>query len=288
MSGERYILTCVNGYWPSDVVIDYGAWFAQKTNKKLKLLHVLDQQYTDESLNLSGAIGLDESDQLLIQIVKIEHEQNKLIAKKGELILNMAKEKAITKGIENPTICLRRGKLVDNCVDIQDNFSMAIIGRYGKKHQEKIHKGEIGHTVQSLVRTLKKPILIVSEEFKKPESILLAFDGSESSYRALEFILSYRKLKEVDIHLVHIGNSDKRVELFLSKATQKLLQKNMKFTINQLEGTIDETLVNYMSENSLDILAMGSTEHGWLYDLLIGSVTSKMLLKTQKPLLLVP
>lgn len=57
MSG-KYVLGCINGFKPSESVIDYSSWLSKALNKELKLFHALDHQFHDGEADLSGSIGL--------------------------------------------------------------------------------------------------------------------------------------------------------------------------------------------------------------------------------------
>lgn len=91
-------------------------------------------------------------------------------------------------GVSQIDQCLRKGKLLENVLELKDKISIAVIGKFGEKHQNAHDKSVVGHKVESLVKAFEKPIMIVSEDYVDPHSICLAFDGSEGSKKALKFI----------------------------------------------------------------------------------------------------
>ena len=44
---KQYVLSCINGFPPSQAVIDYGKWLAKLTNKNLKLFAVVSSILND-------------------------------------------------------------------------------------------------------------------------------------------------------------------------------------------------------------------------------------------------
>lgn len=284
---NQYILSCINGLPPSDAVIEYSCWLTKSLHKKLKLFHVLDQQYQERESDLSGNIGLGTREEMLEEIVEIEHQQNKLLQKKARLILDSAKEKAKSLGVPEAELCLRRGKLIENVMEFKDKVDVAVIGKYGKNHQDQKDTNAVGHKVEALVRTLRRPIFIVTEDFSTPKSICLAYDASEGANKTLDFICRQKGPKEMTVHLVFVGEANSEGHDALLKAQEKLKKNSIESEIKTLTGHVDEALLEYMEGHNIDILAMGAFGHHWLRDFVMGSVTSKVIKRIKRPLLLV-
>jgi len=222
--GNKYILSCINGYPPSQAVIDYGCWLAKKMNKGLKLFHAIDNQYHENVSDLSGSIGLGAKEELLEEIVSIEHEQNKLLQKKSKLILETGRDHAERSGVQKVKLCARKGRVLDNILDFKDDISVAIIGKYGKKHQGmSLTETPVGHKVEGLVKKLNLPVLIISEDFKEPKSILLSYDGSNGAKKVLNFLCDELKGAKLNIQLVFFGEENDENQKRLSGAKEKLL-----------------------------------------------------------------
>lgn len=284
---SKYILGCINGFTPSESVIDYACWLTKTLNKELKLFHTLDQQYHENPADLSGSIGLGAREDMLKEIVEIEHQQNKLLQQKAKLILDSGKEQAEKNGVQDVDLCLRRGKLLENIMDLKDKVSVAVIGKYGKRHQGAEGDNPVGHKVEGLVRSLKKPILIVSEPFVEPKSICLAFDDSEGANKALDFICEYKGPTAIEVHIVFVGEEFGEIKEALKEAQNMLKSRSIDSKISIIPGEPDEALNQYMNDNDVSLLAMGAFGHNWLHDFVMGSVTSKIIKNLKKPLLLV-
>lgn len=285
---NKYVLSCINGYPPSQAVIDYGCWLSKKMNKGLKLFHAIDNQYHENVSDLSGSIGLGAKEELLEEIVSIEHEQNKLLQKKSKLILETGKGHAERSGIKDIKLCSRKGRVLDNILDFKDDISVAIIGKYGKKHQGmSLTETPVGHKVEAIVKKLNLPVLIISEEFKEPKSILLSYDGSNGADKVLNFLCNELNGSNLNVELVFFGEDTTDNQKLLSSAKEKLLSSSYSVETKIIAGEAEAELPKHLLQVSNDVLAMGAFGHGLLHDLFVGSLTTKMIQISNKPILLV-
>lgn len=284
---NKYVLCCINGFKPSEAVIDYGSWLSKKANTTLKLFHGLDTLYHENDSDLSGSIGLGAREDLLEEFVKIEHEQNKLLQKRGKLILEAGKERAQKNGVATIDQCLRKGKVIENVLDLKDKISIAVIGKYGEKHQDRQDQTVVGHKVESIVRAVEKPILIVSEDYQEPKSLCLAFDGSDGAKKALDFIAKNFCFRALEVHVVYVGAENDKIKSDLEEARSVLEEVTISTKTAFLQGEVGEGLNDYISKNDISLLAMGAFSHSWLRDMVMGSLTSKVISIVRKPVLLV-
>lgn len=284
---KQYVLSCINGFPPSQAVIDYGKWLAKLMNKNLKLFHAIDQQFHENQGDLSGSIGLGAREDMLAEIVEIEHEQNRLIQKRAQLILDSGKLHAEENFEHEVKTCLRRGRVLDNILDFKDELSIAVIGKYGKRHQGmSASETPVGHKVEKLVKKLNLPIMIVTEDFVAPKSILLAYDGSEGANKVADFLAQNLSTISTDIEIVFFGKENELNRQMLAGVKEKFSDKN-KVTLTIIEAAADVELPKYFASSDNDILAMGAFGHGMIHDLLLGSLTSQMIQDSKKPILLI-
>lgn len=155
-----------------------------------------------------------------------------------------------------------------------------------EKSNQDLNDGDvIGHKVEGLVRKLEKPILIVTEDFKEPESLCLAYDGSEGAVKALEFLIDSEVAGNLKVHVVYVGEETDKTNAMLKSAEEKLEKASLSVETRILNGEIEDTLKEYLNLNEISILAMGAFGHNWFHDLLMGSLTSKMIRIIKRPLL---
>lgn len=288
MTNEKTgVLAFINGVPPSNHVLDYSTWAAKKMRKTLKVIHNLDQQYMTSESDLSGTLTIGTKESLMEEIVELEHQENKLLQRKANLILENTSIVAKKNGVLNVETLLKKGRLVDTALELESETAVAVIGKYGQRHLNKSTENTVGHRVESLVRALKKPVLVVDKEFTEPKEILFAYDGSEPSRNALNLLETEGLFRNCRIHIVYVGEESDTSAVFLEEALKTLEHKKFSCTVTRMDGEPVQKLIEFSEEKNMDMIIMGAFSHSWLRDLIIGSFTSEMLHKATKPLLLV-
>lgn len=289
MSEMKSIIACVNGVEPSEAVCDWSGWLAQNNHLPVTVLHTLDHQTSevvDQAADLSGSIGTDAIDELLNELVEIEHEQNRLLLRRGNIILEKSKRRVANSTTQNIEKLLLHGRLQKNLLDRQEQIEYLVIGRFGQAHQNSIKEG-VGHKVEGVVRSLEKPILVVSKPFREPKKMMLAYDMSASSNKALQFLIKNSFLTTLAVDLVFVGDFKASQESEFKDAQTKLSSLGYQVNGIHLNGEVNSTLLKYSADNHIDLIVMGAFGHFWLRDLLMGSHTSQMLTSSQIPLFLI-
>jgi len=275
------IFACIDGSSVSEAVCDYSSWIARVANRPLKLIHAIKNNHNAVVSDYSGAIGLGSQQDLLNELTEVEQSRASLLIKKGQLMLNAAKALVMNNGVEKVETYQHHGNLAESLVELQEDIRITVIGIRGKEHD--LHKQGIGHQLESVIRSLHKPILVVNKEFSEPKKAMLAYDGSPSCIKALNMVASSKLFKNIPCHLVHVGNKGGSI---LDEAAKTLTDVGIQVTSVQLEGEVEEALVNYQLQNDIEITLMGAYSHNKFRDLLLGSLTAKMLATTHTPLLL--
>jgi len=234
-------------------------------------------------MSLSGSLGVNSRDQQLEEITTNEHTRSKLRLKEGKSILQTAKERVVEDGIESPIICLQHGSLVESLVELKQELRILVIGARGKVHENQ--QGKIGAKLQSIIRSVYGHILVAYQPFKAPERVMIAYDGSKNCDHAIDMIAQSPLYKGLICHLVCVGK--KNISARLEVAANKLKSAGWNdIVIADLEGTPEDELCGYQINQNIDMTIMGAFSHTRIRDLILGSFTTKMLLNTNTPLLL--
>lgn len=284
-SDTELVLACIDGSVLCDAVCDYAAWIADGIDAPLKLLHTIDHHHeTAMSSDLSGNIGLDSRDHLLEELTSMEHEQIKLRLQEGKIILKKATERVIRSGAAEPVSCLQHGSLIDTLIELEDSIRVLVVGARGKIHEN--HSDEIGAKLESMIRSLHRPILVAYDTFKIPQRIMIAYDGGEAAEKALDIVRNSVLFKGLVCHLVCV-NKNETASSLLESASNKLSKiGNNEIICASLQGKTEQELCEYQLKHHIDMTIMGAFSHTRLHDFLLGSFTAKMLLNTHSPLLL--
>jgi nucleotide-binding universal stress UspA family protein len=280
------VLACIDGSALTESVCDYAAWIAQRVDAPLKLLHTIDHHpETAPTSDLSGNIGLDSRDHLLEEIISLEQQRSKLRLQQGKLLLQTARERVMRAGIAEPLTNQRHGSLVESLIELEDSMRVLVIGLRGKVHENQPDK--IGAKLESIIRSQHKPILVVNQAFKAPRRIMLAYDGSKAAEKAVDMVATSPLYKGMVCHLVYVSKDENGKGQLLDLVANKLRQAgDIEVIAKKLTGKPDQVLFEYQETHDLDMTVMGAFSHTRLHDLLLGSFTTRMLLNSKKPLLL--
>ena len=278
---KDYVLCCIDGSSVTPAVCDYAGWIAKTIEAPLRVLHTIEQQQTPAVSDFSGALGLGTSEDLLNELAEVEKSHSRLQIKKGELMLNASKERLIANGIEQVDVRQRHGSLSESLIELEEQIKFLVIGIRGEEHDDS--DGGIGRQLETVIRAMHKPILVVNKEFTEPKTIMFACDGSDVCKKALTMIATNSLFSKLHCHVVHVGEDG---EALLEGAAAMLREAGNPVTVAQLSGQAEEALAQYQRDQQIDLTVMGAFSHNRFRGFLLGSFTAKMLGATRRPLLL--
>jgi len=277
-----HVMACIDGSPSSAAVCDYAAWASQRLAVPLTFLHVIDRDRYPKAGDLSGSIGLGSREHLLEELAALDEKRSKLAREQGQLLLDAAKERASGAGVDTLAALQRHGDLVETLCELESDIRLLVIGKCG----DGTKPGHlIGSQLESVIRTMHRPILVTPVSFKAPESLMLAFDGSATSCRGVDMLASSPLFRGLPIHLVMVGPDSSNREP-LDQATRILLEAGFQVQTAIMAGEVEPTLHAYQAQHQIDLLVMGAYGHSRIREFLVGSTTTNMLRTTTSPLLL--
>ncbi|MDZ7851088.1 MAG: universal stress protein [Halomonas sp.] len=278
------VMAAIDGSKYSEGVSGYAAWASVALSAPLTFLHVNDNHPQTAEADLSGNIGLGAREHLLEELSELEEKRAKVAQEQGRLMLKAAKERAVEDGVAEPATRQRNGTLVETLEELQDEIRLLVMGKRGEMaHQDGDH---LGTNLERVVRTLHRPILMVPEAYKKPEKVMLAFDGSKTTRKGVEMLAKSPLFDGIPVHVVIVGaeTGDNRSQLDWALKTLRDAGHEAEGAIRA--GEVEATLRGYQEEQAIDLLVMGAYGHSRIRHLLVGSTTTEMLRKATNPVLL--
>ena len=278
------VMAAIDGSQFSEGVCDYAAWASQALDAPLTFLHVVDNHPQTAEADLSGNIGLGSREHLLEELSQLDEQRAKVAQEQGRLMLKAAKERAMEKGVADPATRQRNGTLVETLEELEGEIRLLVVGKRGETaHQASEH---LGSNLERVVRTLHRPTLMVSEAFRTPGKVMIAYDGSKTTRKGVEMMAKSPLFNGIPCHVVIVGaeTGDNRSQLDWALATLREAGHEAEGAIRA--GEVEETLRRYQEENDIDLLVMGAYGHSRIRHLLVGSTTTTMLRKASKPVLL--
>ena len=278
------VMAAIDGSKFSEGVCDYAAWASQALGAPLTFLHVVDKHPQTAEADLSGNIGLGAREHLLEELSHLDEQRAKVAQEQGRLMLKAARERAVEDGVDDPAGRQRNGTLVETLEELADEIRLLVVGKRG----EAAHKASdhLGSNLERVVRTLHRPILMVPDSYRKPEKVMLAFDGSKTTRKGVEMLAQSPLFDGIPVHVVIVGaeTGDNRSQLDWALKTLRDAGHEAEGAIRA--GEVEATLRGYQEENGIDLLVMGAYGHSRIRHLLVGSTTTTMLRKASGPVLL--
>ncbi|MCB5162720.1 universal stress protein [Marinomonas algarum] len=279
-----HIIACIDGSSLTKYVTNASVWAANRMDSPLTLLHSLEKDPIRTDEDLSGAIGFGSREHLLDELVELDQRRAKLAVEYGKIILDNADELAKKAGATQTNTLQRHGDLVDNLIDLETDARLFVLGRLGTNHT--LSAQTVGTHIERAARTLHRPILITVDDFTPPSNFMIAYDGREAANNAIARIAQSPLLKGLPCHLVMAGDATPERRKKLEEAHKMLEKEGFDVTASIIPGKIYPVLTEYRKENNIDLMAMGAYAHSKVRQFFVGSNTSKMIVESDVPLLI--
>lgn len=133
--------------------------------------------------------------------------------------------------------------------------------------------------------------------------IVLAADGSENALRATKHAVALAKLGNGKIEIVYVADFKKaKYEVLHAKSNEALeyerrqkvrpveeilLAENVPYEVKILHGETGPTIVDYVNQCEADLVVLGSRGLNSLQEMVLGSVSHKVVKRVKAPVLVV-
>jgi len=280
------IIACIDGSAYADSVTHLSAWAHERTGLAISLLHVVAPHSEMEvKADITGQIGLGAKANLLEELTKLDEEHGKLELRKGQLMLEHAKEELAAKGITQPEVLHRRGSLVETIAELEVQAELIVMGKRGEHHHGA--PDHLGSNLERVARSIRKPLLVATSESKPLNKFLIAYDGSPSANKAVEYVAGNALLKGLECHLLKVGEATPEAQEMVKQAEDKLKAAGMNVHASFKQGKPVEAIVSeYIAANNIDLLVIGAYGHSKIRSLILGSTTTALIRESDVPVLL--
>ncbi|WP_294614843.1 universal stress protein [Roseovarius sp.] len=278
------IIALVDGSIYSASVCEHAAWFAERTDAPVELLHVLGRREGAENADLSGSIRLGARSALLEELAALDEQRAKLVAHRGRAILEDAHGIVERAGVSEITTRLRHGDIVETVAEIEADAAMIVIGKRGEAAD--FAKGHLGSNLERIVRASHKPVVVAARAFEPIEKVLVAYDGGVSAMKAVDQIARSPIFAGLSVHVVTVGSPTPEVKRGLENARALLEAAGIVAETGVVSGQPDAALGKLVEEADFDMLVMGAYGHSRIRSLIIGSTTTAMIRSCKVPVVL--
>jgi len=282
---KEAVFACVDGSKFSEAVCDYALEIAEQLQLPLVLLNTIEHPNASSMTDFSGNLSLGEREDLLEELSEEDAVKNRLTRTTGKELLSSLKAKILTKGYTNVITLQRHGTLYENLNDFKKKLRVVLFGVSGMGSlNEEI---EIGAQVEDIIRDIDAPIILVNKDYTPIQKIMIAFNGASGSVRALEEVsASPMFAKDIKRYIVTVDKNIQKAQELTLQAKDLIKDLSLNCQYLPKKGDPLESLLNSITNNNIDILAIGSYSHGKIKSALFGSFTTKLIKDVKIPLII--
>lgn len=274
------VIACIDASPCVNATAEAAVWYAQKTNRPLVLLQVLDYRPASYHLGeISGVIGFESNAMLLKELTELDEKQYELAQQYSDDLLQHISKLIREKYCIQATIIQRRGEFLEQSFDELQPEDIAVIGKIGENAAEK--NKPVGSNVEGLIRGTKSTVLAVGEKFVPPSSFLFAYEYSQVCQTMLKRVGQSELLKDMTCHIVYVGDQNG----ILAQPTDYLKYAGLDVQSAYIYGDIAQSLLDYQQQHQLGMMIMGAFSHSRIQQFFVGSTTLKIFQESEVPML---
>ena len=283
----KSILIAIDESKSSKSALDVGVALARICGAKVKGLYVENSLRLLEwqPIELMGAaIGVTSGIPHARPTLEQVEVEKQFIAEANNLKKSF--EEACKKFAVSHQFLTKRGTIHEIIEEMARTVDMVVVGRRGKTYPE--NSKEPGPVTEDLLRVTTRPVLVVPENAKVNNKILIAYDGSQNSQRALSTGAAFAKLLNFEVIVVSVAND--------IDASQKPLDEAKEFLAPYELNAIYVTgfgasmpwieIAKQIKIFDPGLIVIGAFGENKLMELIFGSTTKEVLKEATCPVLL--
>lgn len=269
------LLACLDNSPYADSICIQVAWAAKRLGTKVDLLHVQRPKTPIlPGMDYGGTLGLDPQITLMESMVRIEEERSKLDHKKGQLLLTHGEKKLQNAGLTTIQSHHRHGDFVDTILEMEASTDIIFIGKRGE--EAKPDSVFLGSNLERVARAVHKPLFVVSRHVRSISRFMIAYDGKDSSKKAVSFVANSPLLKGLDCHLVTV-QADKDFSSLQEVEAELRAAGFSVYSHVHPDGAVDTVIADVVDQYKIDLLLTGAYSHSRLRSFFLGSTTASLI-----------
>lgn len=166
-----------------------------------------------------------------------------------------------------------------------DRHDLIIVGRDTNFHG--VQSPDIGDTVERLLHDNPRPVLVVPAEHPPGQKVVVAYDGSMQSSRAMHMFVLLGLTRDREVHVVSVDENEGKALDLASRACGLFEAHEIAVQSHGIKTTAHPADVLLGELDGLDagMLVMGAfSHHGLVHRMFVGSATRRLLHRCPVPL----
>ena len=238
----------------------------------------------DEALEQSVVLGKRFNAKIIVAHVKESHgfggREGRYSADTGAL-LERAAERVKDAGLRVATASTQ-GRPDVELAELARDVDTVLVGRRGRSSSA----NAIGKTVSSLIRIAEKSVIVCASKPSPMERCAVAYDGRETSQRALELLARFASVTHSTVHVIHATIDAAIGTMVVGEAEAILSLQGVAFVTHLEHGTPGEAMARVIQLTKCDALFAGA--HVGQREVVTVSHAEEILLRTDIPVVIQP
>jgi nucleotide-binding universal stress UspA family protein len=165
----------------------------------------------------------------------------------------LARARVTAAGLEAEMV-LRQGDPDTELAALAKDADAVLVGRRGGTSRE----GELGATVSSLIKIAERCVIVCGATPSQMSACAIAFDGRETSRRALDLVMRFASIAQSTVHVIH-ASADRTTGLqVVGEAEAVLSLQGVAFVTHIEAGSPGEVVARVVARTKCDALFAGA------------------------------
>lgn len=215
------------------------------------------------------------------EMLEVEEE----VAREGSLLESEFRRVCEESEVEG-SFSRRRGEPAEVIVDDAKRVDLVVIGKSGFATEKQPQT--VSSTIEHLLRSTARPVLVVPDDAIGQSSIVIAYDGSRAAERALMIGAALAEICEIEeVHLISVGSKQSSLAELQQPAIEYLSHYPLKVVPVCREGKAAEVIAEYSQHCDASMIVLGAFGSNRFKELVFGSTTKQVLEHQETAVLLV-
>lgn len=270
----KNILVALDGSEHASAAIDYGLNLVTALKGQLTGIHVRNQWLLRGSFlhDVNGILGIEPQ-------MHMAEEMERYLTTRGEAIKTGFVNQCEDAGLRGNFI-MTTGGVADEIESEAARHDLLLLGVRGVNGPD--GEGQAmggGHLPAHLLKSISIPMLVCPLNPKPLKKVVVAFDASAGSFRALATAAEVVNQLGLELQLLFVdtGGLEYEEDQAQALAERYLSPYDLNHTFIGLKGTPQSALKTYMASQSGAILALGSHGSSRLKELILGRLPERII-----------
>lgn len=150
-------------------------------------------------------------------------------------------------------IAERHGEPEVELAELARDADACLVGRVGQDGS-----GDLGPTVAALIRLAERCVIVCGRRPSPMRACALAFDGGDTSRRALDLVARFASIVDSTVHVIHANASREAGLRVVGEAEAELSRQRVAFVTHIEPGSPGEVCAGVVARTACDALFVGA------------------------------